>query len=146
MKTNKLMINDWVNKLMINDWVLYEGEPYQIRQLGIYGVDRDGEDYPAVCIGKPKGIGLIVEINEISPIPLAVKILEKNGFIKNKYGEMILDDELGASEITYLVLVPFRDEVYYRWMVNNELIAVIKSVHELQHIMRVCKIDKEIEL
>lgn len=137
MKANEL----W----MIDDWVLHKGEPYQIRQLGIYGVDRDGEDYPAVCIGKPKGIGLIVERNEIGPIPLTIEIFKKNGFMKNKYGEMILDDELGASEI-YLVLVPSCDEVYYWWRVNNELITKIKSLHELQHIMRLCGIDKEIEL
>ena len=67
-------------ELMIGDWVLHDGEPYQIRQLGIYGVDRDGEDYPAVCVGKPKGIGLIIERNEIAPISLTPEILEKNGW------------------------------------------------------------------
>ena len=133
------------NELMIEDWVLYKGEPYQIRQLGVYGENRDGEDYPAVCIGKPIGIGLIIERNKIESIPLTPEILEKNGFVKNKYGEMILDEELGTSEI-YLVLEPSYDEEYYWWRVNNELITKIKSVHELQHILRLCNIDKEIEL
>ena len=132
-------------ELMIGDWVLYEGEPYQIRQLGIYGENRDGEDYPAVCIGKPKGIGLIVERNEIEPITLTAEILEKNGFVKSKYGEMILDEELGTSEI-YIVLEPTYDEAYYWWRVNNELITKIKNIHELQHMLRLCNIDKEIEL
>lgn len=131
--------------LMIGDWVLHDGEPYKIRQLGIYGTTRDGDDYPAVCVGKPKGVGLIVERNEIKPIPLTPEILEKNGFVKSKYGEMILDDELGPSEI-YLVLEPSYDEAYYWWRVNNELIAKIKSIHELQHILRLRNFDKEIEL
>lgn len=132
-------------ELMIGDWVLYKGEPYQIRQLGVYGENRDGEDYPAVCIGKPIGIGLIIERNEIEPIPLTPEILEKNGFVKSKYGEMILDDELGTSEI-YIVLEPTYDEEYYWWRVNNELIAKIKSIHGLQHVLRLCNIEKEIEL
>lgn len=133
--------------LMIGDWVLHDGEPYQIRQLGIYGENRDGEDYPAVCVGKPKGIGLIIERNEIAPIPLTSKILQKNGFKENKYGEMILDEleELGTSEI-YFVLEESHDGEYYWWTVNNEIIAKIKSVHELQHVLRLCGFNKKIEV
>lgn len=44
-----------VSELMIDDWVLHDGEPYQIRQLGIYGENRDGEDaiyVQAPCYGK----------------------------------------------------------------------------------------------
>ncbi len=133
------------NRLMIGDWVLHDGEPYQIRQLGIYGENRDGEDYPAVCIGKPKGIGLIVERKEIEPIPTTPEILEKNGFVKDNCGEMTLelDDALGTTEI---VLVPSYNEGYYWWKVSNELITKIKSIHELQHALRLCGINKEITI
>ena len=82
-------------ELMIEDWVLYDGEPYQIRQLGIYEVNRDGEDYPAVCVGKPKGIGLIIERNEIEPIPLTPEILEKNGFVKQDYDGWLIHEDNG---------------------------------------------------
>ena len=68
------------NELMIGDWVWYNNQPHQIRQLGIFGENRDGDDYPAVCVGKPNGVGLILERNEIEPIPLTPEILEKNGF------------------------------------------------------------------
>lgn len=132
-------------ELMIGDWILHDGEPYQIRQLGIYGENRDGEDYPAVCIGKPKGIGLIIERNEIAPILLTSEILQKNGFKESKYGEMILDEELGISEI-YLVLEESHDGEYYWWTINNEIIAKIKSVHELQHVLRLCGFNKKIEV
>ena len=64
------------NELMIGDWVLYDEQPYQIRQLGIFGENRDGDDYPAVCVGKPNGMGFILEYNEIDPIPLTPEILE----------------------------------------------------------------------
>ena len=56
---------------------------------------------------------------------------------------MILDEELGTSEI-YLVLEPTYDEEYYWWRVNYELITKIKSVHELQHALRLVGIEKEI--
>lgn len=125
-------------ELMIGDWVLHDGEPYKIRQLGIYGTTRDGDDYPAVCVGKPKGIGLIAEISEITPIPLTAEILEKNGF-----------EECRIKEIEY-----------FGWRLNEdfslELNAVdtltwnddvaIHYVHQLQHALRLCGIDKEIIL
>lgn len=135
-------------ELMIKDWVLHDREPYQIRQLGIYGVNRDGEDYPAVCVGKPKGIGLIIERNEIEPIPLTPEILEKNGFIgdKNVCKTKVRDDS--------------KDELWqceYAWYLKNLRIKNrtngsvarlynIMFVHELQHAMRLCGINKEIEI
>lgn len=128
--------------LMIGDWVLYEGEPYQIRQLGIWGVNRDGEDYPAVCVGKPIGIGLIIERNEIEPIPLTPEILEQNGFRKESYIEVVggldtyyLGEEIGSFRIHRL------QEGYYQFG-----LAKIKYVHELQHALRLCNILKEIEI
>ena len=136
---------------MIGDWVLYEGEPYQIRRLGIYGVDRDGEDYPAVCVGKPTGIGLIVERNEIEPIPLTAEILEKNGFVLKPDGWIWCDCE-GIEDQNY-IFIQFRkgcDEVR-RCEINyvNKTQATyyqIKYVHQLQHALKLCGIEKEIEL
>lgn len=136
--------------LMIKDWVLHEGEPYQIRQLGIYGVGRDGEDYPAVCIGKPKGISLIVERNEIEPIPLTPEILEKNGWVYNNEdakffpqtwvgGGLMLQ---GADDCGYCIVVTsdYDDED------TNNTPFIILYVHELQHALRLRRIKKEIVL
>ena len=116
---------------MIGDWVLHDGEPYQIRQLGIYGVDRDGEDYPAVCVGKPKGIGLIIERNEIAPISLTPEILEKNGW--SSLGEYRYEGDIALA----------KGRNYFR--LKNTTIC-INSVHELQHVLRLCGINKEIEI
>lgn len=133
------------NELMIGDWVLHDREPYQIRQLGIYGVDRDGEDYPAVCVGKPKGVGLIVERNEIEPIPLTQEILEKNGFV-------LKEEEKGAYGVD---IVPYytRRDVPFEVFCDGEPFAIwfkdpvnIGYVHELQHAFRLCGIEKEIIL
>lgn len=136
--------------LMIGDWVLHEGEPYQIRQLGIYGVDRDGEDYPAVCIGKPMGIGLIVGINEIEPILLISEILEKNGWVYNNEDEKFFPKTWvggglmlqGADDCGYCIVVTsdYDDED------TNDTPFVILYVHELQHALKLRRIKKEIIL
>ena len=134
MTANELQIGDWVHY-----WILDRdakiNDIMNTGRLGIIFTDSKDE------VGYIHGI----MSESIKPIPITPKILEKNGFVKNKYGEMILDEELGTSEI-YLVLEPSYDEEYYWWRVNNELIAKIKSIHELQHVLRLCNIEKEIEL
>lgn len=127
---------------MIKDWVLYEGEPYQIRKLGIYGVDRDGEDYPAVCVGKPTGIGLVVERNEIEPIPLTTELLEKNGFRLEWDGDiklMVCDDVVIEIGNNYK---RFEDGKMYL----RKVLVSLHYVHQLQHALRLCGIEKEIVL
>lgn len=136
--------------LMIGDWVWYDNQPYQIRQWGIFGVDRDGEDYPAVCVGKPNGIGLILERNEIKPIPLTPEILEKNGWIHNNEDEkffpqtwvgggLMLQD---VDDCGYCIVVTsdYDDED------TNDTPFIIIYVHELQHALKLRRIKKEIIL
>ena len=141
--------------LMIGDWVLHEGEPYQIRQLGIFGENRDGEDYPAVCVGKPKGVGLIVEINEIEPIPLTPEILEKNEFVKVEHYYPYPTYEYMVESLKFVVRVAFpKDskatertkpfaEVDAEWCWYN---SDCEFLHDLQQGMRLCRIKKEIAI
>lgn len=146
-----------LEELMIGDWVLHDGESYQIRQLGIYGVNRDGDDYPAVCVGKPEGIGLIIERNEIEPIPLTREILEKNGFTGGEYksytGDVWYLKEEGFRKIGLTMsrkestlwgekIKPlYPDSIGHKFAVPN-----IKFVHQLQHALRLCNITKEIKV
>ena len=143
------------NELMIGDWVWYNNQPHQIRQLGIFGENRDGDDYPAVCVGKPNGVGLILERNEIEPIPLTLEILEKNGFVANKhiypypYYEYInKEDKLKVG-----FAFPQGNRTSYKdpWVyIDSERVFVehlpCMFVHQLQHALRLCGIEKEIEL
>lgn len=132
------------NELMIGDWVWYNNQPHQIRQLGIFGENRDGDDYPAVCVGKPNGIGLILERNEIEPIPLTPEILEKNGFV--------LDDEWYIYTGKGInIEVAFRDDnkfVYDLSILTGSGSMDIHAnyIYELQHALRLCGIEKEIIL
>ena len=122
--------------LMIGDWVAYENDFVQVRQLGIWGEDRDGNDYPAVCVGKPKGIGLLVERSEIAPIPLTPEILEKNGF-SEYYHEDVLSYAQSCGDVIGIHIYGtngLMEEMYFKY------------VHELQHALRLCGIEKEIKL
>ena len=110
------------NELMIGDWVLHEGEPYQIRQLGIYGENRDGEDYPAVCIGIPNGIGLIVDRNKIESITLTAEILEKNGFVKIKTVKNIKEGD--TVEISL-------KEIFHATYGSDDVFVCVFSDHDM---------------
>ena len=136
------------NELMIGDWVWYNNQPHQIRQLGIFGENRDGDDYPAVCVGKPNGVGLILERNEIEPIPLTPEILEKNGFRIIFEGELhttYFQDiegfhvEIKIDKIGYIKLSMINGLGY-------SIVTECKFVHQLQHALRLCEIEKEIIL
>ena len=92
-----------------------------------------------------------MEVPEWEPIPLTQKILENNGFewIKNK----IVDE-------AYVLTKTFWDEepeLIIRRFDFNESFVICTSwddtsfmsigyVHELQHLLKLCGIDKEIEL
>ena len=141
-------------ELMIGDWVMYEGHPYQIRKLGIYGEDRDGNDYPAVCIGKQNGIGLIVERNEIEPILITPVILEEIGFVLKPDGWLWCADD--GNEYQNYIFIQFRRGGGDGFSVRkceinffNKALAVFRNiqyVHQLQHTMRICGINKEIQI
>lgn len=130
MRAGELMIGDYVIRKNVPKEILIVDTIDSIR--GIVYLDLDG-------------LGITEKLENIEPIPLTQKILERNGFVKSKNGELTLelDNVLGAIEI---VLVSSYDEAYYWWMVNNELITTIKSIHELQHVLRLCRINKEIKL
>lgn len=91
------------------------------------------------------------EVPEWQSIPLTVEILEKNGFewIKNK----IVDE-------AYVLTKTFWDKkpklIIRRFDFNDSFVICtswddtpfmsIGYVHELQHLLKLCGIDKEIEL
>lgn len=130
MKAEELMIGDWVIRGNIIQ------EPMRITDI---------------CASKNNvyldlsGIPVLEKISKIQPIPITPEILEKN--------------EIEADPVVYSV---YRHEDFsiaydidengkYYWafcMVNyyNEANICIHYVHELQHALKLCKIDKEIVL
>ena len=81
----------------------------------------------------------------LRPIPLTPEILEKNGFT-------LKEEEKGMYGVT---IAPYytRDDVPFEVFCDGEPFAIwfkdpvnIKYVHQLQHALRLCGIDKTIEL
>lgn len=113
--------------LMIGDWVFVHKPTCKGHRVD-YINEMDEE------IGAD---GEIYDVCDIRPIPLTPEILEKNGF-SNNYTEDDLSYATDAGgDIIGVHIVAGRgvmDEMYFNY------------VHELQHALRLCGIEKEIEL
>ena len=131
MKANKLMIGDWVYSP--------EGELCKVRMIegrfeGFVTTDNYAHDDDTFYM---------YYIEEIRPIPLTAEILEKNGFEKCEIPEI---EYIGwrLNEKFSLEVSPAStndiDGLYWNDDVH------IRYVHQLQHVLRLCRIDKEIEL
>ena len=114
-------------ELMIGDWVLCGGEHYQIAEIG-----------GMVCLDADKE--LFAFLFEIEPIPLTPEILENCDF-KKEYGAAWNLFRLTSTK--WFVL--YKKEFGYTLHIG-ELEVTLKYLHELQHALKLCGIEKEIEL
>ena len=129
-------------ELQIGDWVLFNVSPAQINGIS--------EDMGSRCIRTNKTDVWCSE-TVIDPIPLTAEILKKNGFDKcgdettftcndDKWAIAFVIVDGGCPILTIEEvsqhfehnLLNLRDEIY--------------NVHELQHALRLCGIEKEIQL
>lgn len=126
MEANELKATD----LMVGDWIMFNDKPCQVKGLH--------SDDSAFLVGYKSPYFLI----DAEPIPLTPEILEKNEFEKN-----ISNTRMRLDTYEYTLIYDITDRLF---TIFNEIygtILVQKSivnVHELQHILRLCKIDKEI--
>lgn len=77
-------------------------------------------------------------LSDLRPIPLTTEILEKNGFIWDSSPISQCWEQYG------LIIYPVGDG--YRMNCGQNVSFNIDFVHELQHLFKLCGIDKEIEL
>jgi len=126
------------NELMIGNWVIDNGKYAQITGITCDGIIE-------TTVNKNSNIELI------EPIPITPEILEKNGFELKPDGWIWCKDD-GNEEQNY-IFIQFRkgcDEV--RTVELNFVGKVqgtfrqVQDVHELQNLLNVCRIKKEIEL
>lgn len=132
MKADDLMLNDWVQVYDMDcNW-----EKHQIAAID-----------PSVVVFKDYNTEE-VNIGNIEPVALTSEMLEKNGICRK--GAIIqLDNGL------FNVYVTVWNESEHNFLLGitggygNEKVLFSKQieyVHELQHALRMCKIDKEIVL
>ena len=146
MKAKELMIGDWVR---IDEPDKYAGATGQIQSL-MYHLEDDAAYFNVFIQGKFGYVSRDVCSDDIRPIPLTAYILEKNGF------ENIGDDIYQLEEKPCWFWVDFFRHTYgceydtstYEYEDDEHRLKLygIPSVHELQHALRLCGIEKEIEL
>lgn len=118
-------------ELMFGDWVYCEGQPtpdnVMIQSIHEDGVWFQGEEFEGAA-----------SYDRIFPIPITPEILEKNGFIYNE-----LPFIQGWEQFGLTLTIGGNG---FRINCGINVAMIIDSVHELQHLIRLCGIDKEIEL
>lgn len=139
--------------LMLDDWVIRKGIP--IEPMQIAGFDK----FRNLVYMDFQGRGITENLDGIEPIPLTPEILEKNGFTYYDVGHKtmgwsIMDKEYFSSLIPFtLTDNDFDTETgEYKWgPVEDDReesfvreMGRIHYVHELQHVIKVCKVDKKI--
>lgn len=148
MKVEELMIGDWV--CLADGNLPLEERYFKIEYLAISA----GASWVNQGTNAPIGLGdgescIPVFRDEIYPIPITTEILEKNDILyeKQSYYYIIKDDK--DLECTYYIQQVLQGD----WVVGVDtgsydcsVFARIKHVHELQHALKLCGIDKEIVL
>lgn len=137
MKTNELMIGDWVchkdypsiplqvngvsSKLCLKHSLLWNEESSKYERIERYS-EADYDD--------------------LRPVKITDEILEKNGFTRYSVAHFNLQqwvlNEGNGCRVSF-----YQDVKIGKWVIKD---IWIDYIHELQHVMRLCGIDKEIVL
>ena len=135
MKANELMIGDWVRKLEPG------GHTIPVKVTGI--IDEDN----SVLFERRDGVHGVTDIKAFEPIPLTSEILEKNGFKFDEFPKYAINEIKEKTKVMFTyhsgsrtVFVSINEPNF------NLLSDMVIWVHELQHILRHARIEKEIEL
>ena len=116
-------------ELMIGDWVSCDGKNYQVAEIG-----------GMVCLDTKNE--LFASIADIEPIPLAPEILVKSGFASYNNSSFQLREN--GMYISWRNVG--RLNLSFGCAPTNDLHIKCKYVHQLQHALKLCGIDKEIKL
>ena len=141
MKKEELMIGDWV-------YNTHNRQAEQVQEIGSGLVMLDYND--------------LYEYDEIEPIALTAEILEQNGFGLNEtredtpryvwFGESNRNDTIVSVSFYeppvhgVKALTKIDTDCSHGCGVNNVHNCDIEYVHELQHALRLCGIEKDIKL
>ena len=135
MKANELMIGDWLKH--------YNGTPMQVTKITTIHF----------ACAKNGGANCWEYNNKFEPIPLTSEILKKNGFenIDNLYPFPTFRSDDKENYICITIGFPEGNKtkrIYPFIEIDSKDIYVehiiINFVHELQHALKLCGVDKEI--
>lgn len=138
MKANELMVGDYLTFHDVqNDSTCPKLRVIVINEEDVY-VSNDGDPVADLC--DPK---------DLAGIPITPEILENNGF--TYVGKKVWQWEekpfwVWWEEENHHLGIEIDDSSYDEEKSKTIMIIVQNFVHELQHALRLCGIDKEIEL
>ena len=128
-------------ELMIGDYVIRKNVPNEILIVDTIDSIRD------IVYLDLDGLGITERLTNIEPIPLTPEILKKNGFVKQAYDGWLISVDNGRRQIEYrtdcckgLLRIEHNKKPFSKLMIK------VKYVHELQHALRLCNINKKIEI
>ena len=126
-----------LTNLMKGDYVLCNGKVCRVKEVGgmacVAPIDNEEEFF---C-----------NAEDIQPIPLTDEFLEKNGFEHEGVAGYIYDNQMGIMVVysSFINIKRLRIIKDLNILYNSQDFADI-YVHILQHALRLCQIDKTIEL
>ena len=135
-----------VEDLMIGDWVYFEDKPIKIRNIFEEEINLKFNEFSGLVDDS-------IHESYISPIPLTSEILKKNGFTKKTqfidWSEKII---YTINEDFYIIENYFEFDKFTLCKLYKDsdegtiviYITRVDNVHELQHALKLCGIDKEI--
>lgn len=131
------------NELMIGDWVAlrYKSDDLEVDLCKTFRVTQLRNEHGYLCAWS-KFSGNMGDVERLEPIPITPEILEKNGWSSrmNGTGEFYLERPLLDAAILTKTVIGFQ-------MNHGPFLGLpIHYVHELQHALRLCGIEKEIVL
>ena len=138
MDARELMIGDWAriryNHFETGEEIVKDFRVGQLAKLGI------GDDEPLYAWSEKSNMA---KVSKVEPIPLTPEIVEKNGFERGS------DNLFSYGRGMYVMM-------WSKWHYSVGQIfgnmsafvefAEIRFIHELQHALRLCGIEKEIEI
>jgi hypothetical protein len=150
MKAEDLMIGDWVylintvHNVSFPDNGVIQDEGYTTTHTPIK-ITTVSENCVSYYSNKLE-LYITVSSEDIEPIPLTPEILEKNGILYEKQSYYYVIEDNKDLECTYYI-----QQVQDDWAIGVDIgaydcsvFARIKYVHELQHALKLCGINKEI--
>jgi hypothetical protein len=144
--------------IMAGDWVMSRrySSPSRVYATHLYMLYMPEAQHSITIINETKDGSVIAGhfAEELTPIPLTQDILDKNGFkrIQDTYLFNIGTNQFGND--LWIEIGPDswieNNKVYIDSLkeVDNAMICVTtcKYIHEFQHLLKLCKIEKEIVL
>ena len=138
MKAADLMLGDLVQ--VAKDVCIKKGTIVKVRSIdGDNSFPEKGLKGCASCVSlDDRTLSGGVWVEYLNPIPLTAEILEKNGFV---YSDIPFEQSWQQYGLSL-----YAAGNGYRVNCGENVALIIDSVHELQHLLRICGIEKEIVL